>query len=223
MALSYESKHHILVVDDDKRIRELLKRYLVQNGFFVSIASSAATAMDEVNKFIFSILVIDLMMPNESGAELLKKIRQDDKKTPVIMLTAVNSIENKIDCFEGGCNDYLTKPFEPKELILRINNLLNKEPSDKHVCQFGEYIFDFDKEILTKNDEVIHLTESEILVLSILCKNVGKALTRSELVPSDFAERSIDVTITRIRKKIEKDPQNPLLLRTIRGIGYRLG
>lgn len=214
---------HILVIDDDKRIRELLKQFLNKNKFFVTISANTKEAKQELSNFIFDLMVVDLMMPQENGIEFLTKIRKEGNKTPAIMLTAMGDINNKTKCFENGCDDYLVKPFEPKELILRINNILNKNKDIKNnICEFGDYIFDFDKQILFKNDDNIYLTDIETKLLNILCKNIDKPLTREELLFEEISERSIDVSVARLRKKIEDDVKKPKYIRTIRNKGYIL-
>jgi len=215
-------KYHILVIDDDNRIRELLKQFLLKNGFLVTVAQDTKEARNHIAKYIFDLMVVDLMLPNESGIEFLKNIRKNDNiKTPAIMLTAMGDIDNKIKCFQNGCDDYLVKPFEPKELILRINNILNKQEKEDF-CEFGPFIFDFTKQILTKNNEIVNLTDIETKILNILCKNINNILTREELIVDELNERSIDVTIARLRKKIEEDPKKSKFLRTIRNQGYIL-
>lgn len=216
------NKNHILVLDDDKRIRELLKQFLNKNGFFVTTSSNTKEARAKVSKFVFDLMVIDLMMPDESGIEFLINLRKSGNKTSAIMLTAMGDIDNKTLCFENGCDDYLVKPFEPKELILRINNILNKKKVDDADCKFGEYSFIFDKQILMKDGEQIYLTDVETKLLNILCKNVNKILTRDELLFDGLNERSIDVSIARLRKKIEENSKKSKFLRTIRNQGYML-
>ena len=213
----------ILVIDDDVRIRELLQKILTKNGFITSIASDVNEARKQLKKEKFDLLVLDLMLPEESGFDFLKEIREKQNLIPVIMLTAMGDIDNKTQCFEGGCNDYLVKPFEPKELILRINNLLkNTKKVNKNICCFGEFIFDFKKQTLFKNSEDIHLTDIETKLLNLLCKNINKTLSREELLLDELNERSIDVSIARLRKKIEKDSKTPKFLKTIRYKGYKL-
>lgn len=213
----------ILVVDDDVRIRELLQKILTKNGFITSIAGNVDEARKQLKKEKFDLLVLDLMLPEESGFDFLKEIREKQNLIPVIMLTAMGDIDNKTQCFEGGCNDYLVKPFEPKELILRINNLLkNTKKVNKNICCFGDFIFDFKKQTLFKNSEEIHLTDIETKLLNLLCKNINKTLSREELLLDELNERSIDVSIARLRKKIEKDSKTPKFLKTIRYKGYKL-
>ena len=220
--MTEEKKYHILIIDDDKRIRELLKQFLNKNGFFTTTSADTSEAKKEISKFIFDLMVVDLMMPNESGIEFLINIRENGNKTPAIMLTAMDDIKNKTECFEGGCDDYLVKPFEPKELILRINNILNRNEQKILDCKFGDYIFNFNKQSLTKNNETIYLTGIETKILDVLCKNINKPLTREELLFDDLNERSIDVSITRLRKKIEDDSKKAKFLRTVRNKGYIL-
>ena len=215
-------KYHILIIDDDKRIRELLKQFLNKNGFFVTTSADTSEAKKEISKFLFDLMVIDLMMPNESGIEFLMAIRKNGNKTPAIMLTAMDDIENKTECFENGCDDYLVKPFEPKELILRINNILNRNKQKILDCKFGNYIFDFNRQLLTKNGEIIYLTDIETKILNLLYKNINKPLTREELLFDDLNERSIDVSIARLRKKIEENSKKAKFLRTVRNKGYIL-
>lgn len=213
----------ILVIDDDVRIRELLQKILTKNGFITSIAGDVNEARKQLKKEKFDLLVLDLMLPEESGFDFLKEIREKQNLIPVIMLTAMGDIDNKTQCFECGCNDYIVKPFEPKELILRINNLLkNTKKVNKSICCFGDFIFDFKKQTLFKNSEEIHLTDIETKLLNLLCKNLNKTLSREELLLDDLNERSIDVSIARLRKKIEKDSKTPKFLKTIRYKGYKL-
>lgn len=217
-----ESKYHILVIDDDDRVRELLKQFLNKNDFFVSVSSNTKEAEIQLSKYIFDMLLIDFMMPEENGLEFLQKIRSKGNNTPAIMLTALGDINTKTSCFESGCNDYLVKPYEPKELVLRIHNILNKNNNLKQ-CHFGNYIFDFNKKILIKNKEVVNLTVVETELLNIFCKNLNQILTREELILENLKdERGIDVSIARLRKKIEDDSKNPQYLRTIRNQGYVL-
>ena len=216
-----EEKYHILVIDDDDRIRELLKQFLTKNNFIATTSSNTTEARKEIAKFVFDLMVVDLMMPNENGIDFLMDIRQKGNRTPAIMLTAMSDIDNKTKCFENGCDDYLVKPFEPKELILRINNILKKNQIVEN-CKFGDYIFDFKKQILLKNGEQIYLTDIETKLLNVLCKNINTPLTRQELLIDDLNERSIDVSIARLRKKIEEDSKKAKFLRTIRNTGYIL-
>lgn len=216
-------KFKILVVDDDKRIRELLQQLLEKNGFTISISANTTEARQELEKTKFDLIVLDLMMPNESGIEFLKDLREnEDINIPAIMLTAMGDIDNKVKCFENGCNDYLVKPFEPKELILRINNLLKKNKPKKGLCKFGDFVFDFEKQILIKNKESVYLTDIETKLLNLFCENINETLSREELLIEGLNERSIDVSVARLRKKIETNSRTPKYLRTIRYKGYIL-
>lgn len=217
---------HILIIDDDDRIRDLLSKYLNMNGFITSVAASTCKACDLMKKYIFDLLVVDYMMPEENGVEFVTKLRNDNfgEMIPIIMLTALNEVENRIEGLTAGADDYLSKPFEPKELILRINNLLKRSGrvSDDTRIIFGSYEFDFDNRILIKNRNPVKLTKMESDILMILLKNVNKIMSREEICSfySDINERTIDVQITRIRKKIEDDIKNPRHLKTIRNNGY---
>lgn len=219
-----ENRYHILIIDDDDRIRELLKQYLMKNNFLVSAAPNTKVARELIATYIFDLFVIDLMMPEENGAEFLKSIRCANNKIPAIILTALGDINNKIDCFEGGANDYMVKPFEPKELLLRINNLINKNSEKFSSISFGNFAFDPDKNILKNNGEQIYLTDIEMKLISVFTKNLNKVLSREKLLEDfpDMNERSIDVSIARLRKKIELNPKQPKFLRTIRNQGYVL-
>ncbi len=214
--------YHILIIDDDDRIRELLKQFLNKNGFITTTSQDTSDARQQMSKFIFDLIVIDLMMPGENGVDFLKSVRKGGSMIPAIMLTAMSDIDSKTKCFENGCDDYLVKPFEPRELILRINNILNKNRIKIELCRFGDFVFDFKRKILTKNDQEIYLTDIEKKLLTLLCKNINSPLTRQELLIEDLSERSIDVAIARLRKKIEVDSRKSKYLRTIRNKGYIL-
>jgi two-component system phosphate regulon response regulator OmpR len=220
--------NHILIIDDDDRIRELLKNYLSKSGFIVSSAFCTDNARKIMKKYIFDILIVDNMMPNENGVEFLRKLRKSDDLTPAIMLTALGEIENKIEGLTNGADDYICKPFEPKELVLRIKNILKRTQknviNDENLFHFDKYVFDFKKNELLKNGrESIKLTDIDIKLLNIFIKNVNKTLSRDEvcnLLGGDNNERTLDVQITRLRKKIEDDVKNPRTLKTIRNKGY---
>lgn len=219
---------HILVVDDDLRLRKLLQRYLQENGFLVSSAKDAESARMFLNYYTFDLLIVDVMMPNETGIEFLQKLRVDND-VPAIVLTAMGETEDRITGLEAGADDYLPKPFEPKELILRIKNILKRIPQKdegKKTLLLGDFIFDLDKkELNSKFGGIIHITPVEQSILSVLGAKVGKIFTREKLAEILGAEqglRSIDVQITRLRKKIEKDSKNPRYLQTVRGKGYML-
>lgn len=216
--------YHILIIDDDDRIRNLLEKYLIKNNFIVSTASNTTEARNIMQKYIFDLMIVDNMMPNESGIEFLHKIRQNNNNTPAIMLTALGEIENRIEGLSVGADDYLTKPFEPKELVLRMNNILKRvnRVSDNNIINFDDFSFNLSKNELHKNNILIKLTDTEIKILNIFFSNLNIVLTREDLCKmlNGIDERSIDVQITRLRKKIEADPKNPRFLKTIRHRGY---
>ena len=220
---------HILVVDDDDGIRELVKQYLKQNNFLVSTANSAEDALEKIQVIKFDLIILDIMMPGKTGLQFLKEIRKNSK-VPILMLTAMSSTEDRIDGLETGADDYLSKPFQPKELLLRIKNILKRnsyinkvKPSSN--LEFGPFFFNMDSLNLYKNGLSIHLTTSEQNLLKCFAKMPNKALSRDDLnkmLGGKMEDRSIDVAITRIRKKIEKDQRFPVYLQTIRGFGWKL-
>lgn len=217
--------YHILVIDDDSVISSLLEKYLVKNNFFVSTASNTKEARKIMEKYIFDIMIVDYMMPDESGVEFVYNLRQNLNTTPVIMLTALGEIENRIDGLTAGADDYLSKPFEPKELVLRINSILKRVNNIKNnnLLNFGNFSFDTIKKELYDNDnQLIKLTDVEIKILNIFINNKNVILTREYLcnLCNGIDERSIDVQITRLRKKIEINPKTPRFLKTIRHKGY---
>lgn len=216
--------YHILIIDDDNRIRSLLEKYLVKNDFLVSGVENTAEARSIMKKYIFDIMVVDYMMPNESGVEFLQSIRNEGDATPAIMLTALGEIENRIEGLSAGADDYLSKPFEPKELILRIQNILRRFNGNNknNVLTFGEFSFDGERSELYKNNLLVKLTDTEVNILKIFFNNANTVLSREELcnLSKCMDERSVDVQITRLRKKIENDPKSPRFLKTIRHKGY---
>lgn len=217
--------HHILIIDDDDRIRELLQKYLIKNNFRAMVATNTAEAKKTMLKNSFDLLIVDYMMPDENGIEFINFLRKDKNMIPVIMLTALGEIENKLEGLGCGADDYITKPFEPKELLLRINNILKRtnKIDINNNFYFGDFKFDFNKNELYKNEVQIKLTDMEIKILSVFLKNSNKTLSREELyglLNNIMNERSIDVQITRLRKKIEPDPKNPQFLKTVRNKGY---
>jgi len=223
------SGKHILVVDDDARLRSLLQRFLRENGFFVSTARDAAGARDFLLLYDFDLLIVDVMMPNETGFEFLAKLRQDNV-VPVIMLTAMGETEDRIAGLENGADDYLPKPFEPKELVLRIKNIFKRVPEQEKFAdeklKLGLCLYDLvTKELQDKQGNIIHITPVEQSLLSVLGKKAGQVFTReklAEVLGAGQSPRSIDVQITRLRKKIEQDSKNPHYLQTVRGKGYML-
>ena len=218
-----------MVVDDDLRLRNLLQRYLQENGFMVTGACDAENARMFLQQYKFNLLIVDVMMPNETGIEFLQKLRRDSD-VPAIVLTAMGNTEDRISGLEAGADDYLPKPFEPKELVLRINNILRRVPEVKadstSVLKMGDCSYDLNKkEFRRKNEGIIHITPVEQTILSILGQKSGQTFTRerlAEMLGAGQSPRSIDVQITRLRKKIETDSKNPRYLQTVRGKGYML-
>ena len=218
-------KAHILVVDDDDGIRELVKQFLNQNNYLVTTAKSSEDALDKVKIIKFDLIVLDIMMPGKSGLEFTN---ENKKKldTPIILLTAKGEASERIEGLEIGADDYLAKPFEPKELILRINNILNKTKTEdlKRIIEFGSIKIDLNKLFIYRNQQSIKINNTEKIILEKMINSPGKIFQREEigsLIDLD-KERSIDVIITRLRKKIEENPKSPKYLQTIRGEGYVL-
>ena len=218
---------HLLCIDDDNKIRELLEIYLSNNNFRVSVAKDSYEAEKLTNFFLFDLVILDIMMPNKDGIQFLNHFRTLDFNTPVLMLTADNQIEKKKASYSNGCDDYLVKPFEPSELLLRIKKLLNprfnKNISSKRVY-FGDFEFDLKLKVLSKNNISISLTSTETLIIEYLTQNLNKEISRekiSNLLGDGINLRSVDVTITRLRKKLISDHDHSFL-RTIRGKGYML-
>ena len=218
---------HILVVDDDDRLRELLRKYLSDNGFRVSVASDAADARQRMTGLKFDLLVLDLMMPGESGLEFASDITRTNP-VPILMLTALGETENRIAGLESGADDYLTKPFEPRELLLRLNNILRRVPATVETpskINLGEVSYDMERFELSRNGAPIRLTDVEVALLNALVRRAGAVLSREELTELTGAtggERAIDVQVTRLRRKIENNPKLPIYLHTVRGKGYVL-
>jgi two-component system phosphate regulon response regulator OmpR len=223
---------HILVVDDDRRIRDLTQRYLIKEGYHVVTANDAADARDKLKSLAFDLLVLDIMMPGENGLELTAGLRQESEE-PILLLTARTEVEDRIAGFEHGADDYLTKPFEPKELVLRIQSILKRaRPSQpaavqRRVVKFGSHIFELDRRRLSRGEEPVYLTEAETDLLANLAARAGEVLSRDELMGAPEngeanAGRQVDVLVTRLRRKIEDDPRFPRYLQTVRGRGYLL-
>jgi two-component system phosphate regulon response regulator OmpR len=218
---------HLLVVDDDTRIRNLLKQYLGENGFRVTVAGNAAEARRQLAGLDFDLIVLDVMMPGENGVDLTRSLREE-KNVPILMLTALSETDSRVAGLEAGADDYLPKPFDPRELILRINNILRRGGplATPKVEQrvFGPYTFQIARRELKRGGEPLKLTDREQEILAIFASRAGETIPRHELVAgeSDVGERTIDVQINRLRRKIERDPSNPVWLQTVRGIGYRL-
>ena len=220
-----EFKAHILVVDDDNGIRELVKEYLDQNNFLVSTAKDAEDAQEKISLIKFDLIILDIMMPGKSGLEFLSE-NKTILDTPIILLTAKGEAIDRIHGLEIGADDYLPKPFEPKELILRIKNILSKTTKKdlKRVIKFENVKIDLNKQIIFKDNHEHKINNTEKIILEKMINNPGKIFERMEigqLINLD-KERSIDVIITRLRKKIEINPKNPKFLQTIRGAGYVL-
>ena len=214
---------HILVVDDDERLRILLSRYIDDNNMRATMAADTDQARRLMAVFLFDMLVIDIMMPGESGIDFAGYIRKMNP-IPILMLTAIGETENRITSFEIGVDDYLTKPFEPRELLLRIQAILRRGKTTMRIVRFGQNVFDMEKELLEQDGKLIKLTEGELIVLKRLIKAEEAPVSREELDHrnAESTTRGIDVHIARLRRKIETDPKMPLYLRTIRGYGYAL-
>ena len=216
---------HILVVDDDDGIRSLVKQYLNENNFLVTTSSSAENAAEKITIIRFDLIVLDVMMPGKSGIDFIKENKKSID-TPIILLTAKGETDDRVEGLEIGADDYLAKPFEPKELTLRIKNILNKTKKDnyKRIIEFDNIKIDLNKLLIFKNGNEFKINSAEKTILEKMINNPGKTFSRKEiakLIDLD-KERSIDVIITRLRKKIEVDPKNPKYLQTLRGAGYVL-
>ena len=219
------NKIHILVVDDDNRIRDLLKEYLNENNYIVSTSEDSVNAKIKLAQFKFDLIVLDIMMPGQNGYELTKEIKKNIK-VPIILLTARSEVENRIKGLELGADDYLGKPFEPKELLLRVKNIINKNNKINLNKKYfiGTAQVDLNKMNISLKDKTKKINSSEKDVLIEMLPNPGKTYSREEIgkISGITQERSIDVMITRLRQKIEVNPKNPKYLQTIRGSGYVL-
>lgn len=216
--------YHILIVDDDRKIRDLLFKFLKKHNFYISMAENADDAREFLKRFKFDLIISDVMMPGENGVDFVKNLRCQKPEQPVIMLTAVSDVDGRINGLEAGADDYLCKPFEPKELLLRIHNVLKRVPLTSNLLKFGNYEFDFKSNNLYKENELIFLTSTELALMRHLCENFGNALEREKIAHKfDFAsERTVDVQINRLRYKIEKNPKKPAHLKNVRNVGYVL-
>ena len=216
---------HILVVDDDDGIRYLVKQYLNKNNFLVTTSNSAENAEQKVLMLKFDLIVLDVMMTGKNGLEFIKH-NKSKIDTPIILLTAKGETEDRVDGLEIGADDYLSKPFEPKELILRIKNILNKTKKNdqKRIIEFDNIKIDLNKSLVFKNQNEFKINVTEKIILEKMINNPGKTFSREDIgkLIDLNKERSIDVIITRLRKKIEIDPKNPKYLQTLRGMGYVL-
>ncbi len=216
--------YNLLVVDDDERIRNLLSQYLIKEGFIVSTASGAEQARKKIQLLKFDLIILDIMMPGDDGLTLTKEIR-DNSDIPIILLTAKSGTDSKIEGLEIGADDYLTKPFNPKELLLRVLSILKRSKNEDNIDNeifFGDYTLNIEKRELTKAKDRVYLTDREMNLLIALAKSPGQPLNREKLAGIDEPGRSVDVGINRLRRKIEKDPRMPLWLQTVRGEGYIL-
>jgi two-component system phosphate regulon response regulator OmpR len=218
---------HVLLVDDDRRIRDLLSRFLTTEGYRISTADSAADARAKLSGLSFDLIVLDVMMPGETGFEFARSIRQTST-VPILMLTARDAAESRITGLEAGADDYVSKPFEPRELSLRIASILKRArpaaaPPAESV-RFGPFVFHIGRTELRKGEEIIRLTDREREMMQILAATPGETVPRMALGGNAEAvnERAVDVQVNRLRRKIEVDPANPLFVQTVRGIGYRL-
>ena len=218
---------HVLVVDDDRRLRELLARYLTDQGFRVTAAASAAAARARAQSVVFDAMVLDVMMPGENGFDYARSVRETSR-VPILMLTARSNPNDRVMGLEIGADDYLPKPFEPRELTLRLNNIIKRGVRPRAVAAeavtFGPFAFRIDRGELRRDDELIRITDREREILTILAMAGGANVEREQLAGSGGAamERTVDVQINRLRRKTEVDPANPVFLQTVRGVGYRL-
>ncbi|MGV6872903.1 response regulator [Pseudochelatococcus sp. B33] len=230
---------HVLVVDDDRRLRSLLSRFLNENGYRVTVAANAAAAETTLGSLIFDALVLDVMMPGENGFDFARRWRRKSA-VPILMLTARSDSADRVTGLEIGADDYLGKPFEPRELLLRLANIIKRGAGGEapgpiratpEAIRFGGFIFRFDRGELRQGDEIVRITEREREILTILGQAAGGQVAREDLVGQGAVaagagalanDRNVDVQINRLRRKIERDPANPVYLQTVRGVGYRL-
>ena len=219
---------HILIVDDDRRLRDLLRRFLSDRGFMVDAAADAAEARRKLESFAFDLLIVDVMMPGESGLSLTEDLRRTSS-VPILMLSAMGEAEDRIAGLERGADDYLPKPFEPRELLLRIGKVLRRQRTDSanipRALSLGPCLFDMRRLELTRNGARVRLTETEVRVLRVLAARAGEPVARDTLTDEGDLEgsaRAIDVLIARLRRKVEADPRDPRYLQTVRGKGYVL-
>lgn len=222
-----DKKPHILIVDDDNRILKLLKKFLTQNGFLVSASTSAMEASKLLSNFVYDLIILDVMMPEITGIEFAQRIRASGIVMPVVMLTALSEPEDKIKGLEAGANDYVTKPFEPRELLLRINNLINSHKrfkKEEEIIRFGNNSYNLITGVFVQNGTDINLSSAEEKLFGVMLKAENKVISREEisLALGGGNPRSVDVQIVRLRNKIEHDPKNPKYLKTIRNKGYVL-
>lgn len=219
---------HVLVVDDDRRLRELLARFLSDHGYRVTAVANAAEADGKLTHMMFDLLVLDVMMPGENGFDFAQRLRRESS-VPILMLTARAEADDRVRGLELGVDDYLPKPFEPRELLLRMGNILRRNGTGEirtapETIRFGRFTFRFERGELRQGEDIVRITEREREILATLGARPGENVPREALSGQGLAanERTIDVQINRLRRKIEKDPANPAYLQTVRGIGYRL-
>jgi len=224
---------HVLVVDDDRRLRDLLTRFLGEHGYRITAAANAADASARLANLSFDALVLDVMMPGENGFDFARRLRTTSR-VPILMLTARANATDRVTGLEIGADDYLPKPFEPRELLLRLGNIIKRSPLSSSMSEaaarpdfvkFGQFIYWLDRGELRRGDETVRLTEREREILSLLASRQGEPVSRDELGGGEEGpanERTVDVQINRLRRKIERDPADPLLLQTVRSVGYRL-
>ncbi len=224
-----EEVPHILVVDDDTRLRTLLRKYLTDNGYLVTVAADAAEARARMAALAVDLLVLDVMMPGEDGLSLTRDLRQTANPVPILLLTAMGEVDDRINGLEAGADDYLAKPFEPRELLLRIASILRRAPKAEvetpPALGLGLFEWDTARQELRRGDEVVHLTTTERELLAILAEVPGQAVSRDDLAArtgNAANARAVDVQVTRLRKKLEDDPRMPRYLQTVRGMGYML-
>ncbi|CAA7611479.1 DNA-binding response regulator in two-component regulatory system with EnvZ [Candidatus Terasakiella magnetica] len=221
---------HILVVDDDRRLRELLRKYLSDNGYLVTAAADAAEARSRMAGVVFDLIVLDVMMPGEDGMALTRSLRQDGNRMPILLLTAMGEVDDRIRGLEAGADDYLSKPFEPRELLLRVASILRRTPREEpeapvRELRLGAFTWDMGRSELRQGDQPVHLTQAERDLLAILAEVTGQGVSRDDLAVrtgNSANPRTVDVQVTRLRKKIEDDPRLPRYLQTVRGMGYML-
>lgn len=227
-------RQRVLIVDDDERLRDLVSSYLMQNGFYVEVAACGEDAFQSISTGAIDIIILDINLPGADGLSICQKLRRSGVSTPIIMLTARSEDSDRINGLEIGADDYLTKPFNPRELVARIRAVLRRyDSNDKTshhtkslIYRFSHYLLDTKKQVLFMNDELVHLSSGEYLLLEILLLNAGKALSRDQLVLSMTSrehqpdQRAIDMLISRLRKKIDRTDTEVSLIRTLRGVGY---
>lgn len=220
---------HILVVDDDTRLRELLRKYLSDNGYLVTTAGDAAEARARLAAFEADLVVLDVMMPGEDGLSLTRDLRAGGHPVPILLLTALGEVEDRVNGLEAGADDYLPKPFEPRELLLRVASILRRAPKPEAkaaaLLRLGAFVWDCGRAELRQGDDMVHLTTAERELMGVLAEMAGQAVSRDDLAArtgNSANPRAVDVQVTRLRKKLEDDPRMPRYLQTVRGMGYML-